>query len=103
MGQMKTIRKDDWTPTLLAAPDGRTCTPSSYREHRELIASGYRPTPAVEPQAAAEERPVDPAPSAATAAASVAAASANEAASSATAAESATAKTKTTRRAGGDQ
>ncbi|MGU3587484.1 hypothetical protein ACLBYD_30635, partial [Rhodococcus sp. C26F] len=45
MGQMKTIRKADWAPRPLLAPDGRSYTPGSFREERELLSSGYAPAP----------------------------------------------------------
>nr|WP_307866478.1 hypothetical protein [Rhodococcus opacus] len=42
---MRTINKADWTPTPLVSPAGRLYTPSSYVEHKQLVASGYRPAP----------------------------------------------------------
>ncbi|BDB62356.1 hypothetical protein [Rhodococcus sp. RDE2] len=45
MGQMKTIRKADWAPRPLLAPDGRSYTPGSFREDRELRSRGYVPAP----------------------------------------------------------
>lgn len=45
MGQMPTFNADGWTPTPLVSPDGRTYTPGDHAEHRQLIASGYRPAP----------------------------------------------------------
>jgi hypothetical protein len=42
---MRTINKADWAPTPLVSPDGRLYTPSSYVEHKQLVASGYAPAP----------------------------------------------------------
>ncbi|WP_213573276.1 hypothetical protein [Rhodococcus sp. USK13] len=62
MGQMRTINKADWTPTPLVSPDGHLYTPSSYVEHKQLVASGYAPAAASEP-VPAEPEPA-PAPTA---------------------------------------
>ncbi|MDV2474237.1 hypothetical protein F8M49_30100 [Rhodococcus zopfii] len=60
MGQMRTISKADWTPRELVAADGRRYTPGSFREERELLASGYTLAPHEPPvptQPAAAEQP----------------------------------------------
>ncbi|MDF3309752.1 hypothetical protein P3H15_32560 [Rhodococcus sp. T2V] len=54
---MRTINKADWTPTPLVSPKGRLYTPSSYIEHKQLVASGYAPAPQPAP---AEAAPVEP-------------------------------------------
>ncbi|MFE5699976.1 hypothetical protein [Rhodococcus koreensis] len=63
MGHMRTINKADWTPTPLVSPDGRLYTPSSYVEHKQLVASGYTPAPEPVP-AEPEPAPAPTAPSA---------------------------------------
>ncbi|MBH0121561.1 hypothetical protein I0Q12_19420 [Rhodococcus sp. CX] len=67
MGQMRTISKAGWTPRELVAADGRRYTPSSFREERELLASGYtlappEPPAATEPAAPATTAPATTAP-----------------------------------------
>ena len=58
MGHMRTINKADWTPTPLVSPAGRLYTPSSYIEHKQLVASGYAPAP--EPVPAESEPAPEP-------------------------------------------
>lgn len=64
MGHMRTINKADWTPTPLVSPKGRLYTPSSYVEHKQLVASGYVPAPEPVP-AELEPAPAPTAPPAA--------------------------------------
>lgn len=65
MGTMRTA--DDpknYQPTTLIAPDGREFTPSSLREHNEVIGLGYRPAPT--PPAEHEPEPTETQPPAET-------------------------------------
>ncbi|APE11010.1 hypothetical protein BO226_18890 [Rhodococcus sp. 2G] len=63
MGQMKTIRKADWVARPLLAPDGRSYTPGSFREERELLSSGYGFAPVDQPaDTAAPDAAAVPAP-----------------------------------------
>ncbi|MDV7244479.1 hypothetical protein R4255_17470 [Rhodococcus oxybenzonivorans] len=57
---MRTINKADWTPTPLVSPKGHLYTPSSYVEHRQLVAAGYAPAP--EPEHVPVPAEPEPAP-----------------------------------------
>lgn len=96
MPTMKPLRKDDWTPTQLVAPDGRTYTPGSYREHRQLVASGYVEAPQEPAAETPAEKPVE------TPAETAVVGTPVEQPADAAAPQAAN-KTKTTRRNGGQQ
>lgn len=96
MPTMKPLRKDDWTPTRLVAPDGRTYTPGSYREHRQLVASGYVEAPQEPAAETPAEEPVE-------APAETAVIGTRVEQPAEVAAPEAATKTKTTRRNGGQQ
>lgn len=96
MPTMKPIRQHDWTPTQLVAPDGRTYTPGSYREHRQLLASGYVEAPQEQAAETTAEEPVE------TPAETAVIGTPVEQPAEAAAPEAAT-KPKTTRRTGGQQ
>ncbi|MBM4492592.1 hypothetical protein GS436_02845 [Rhodococcus hoagii] len=100
MPTMKPLRKDGWTPTQLVAPDGRTYTPGSYREHRQLLASGYVEAPQEQPAATPADVLAGPPEDDTTAGVATEPPADTE---PAPAAPEAATKTKTTRRNGGQQ